>query len=187
MPRLTTASLVSMAVGLILFLPGERAAAVDSISLDAGMGNHVDVVGISAGSAEWKRWSLANDRSLSLYGKAGLALWAGRDEDPQIKHVVDVSAYPVLRFETGTASQYSPYIEASVGVNLLSHTHINHERDFSTAFQFGEFLGAGVSLGEKRQYDLGLRIQHVSNANIKLPNAGLTLGSVVLGYRFDAP
>lgn len=52
MRRLTSSALASMSVGLMLALAGERAAAVGSASLNAGMGNHVDVVGASVGSAE---------------------------------------------------------------------------------------------------------------------------------------
>ena len=64
----------------------------------------------------------------------------------------------MFRLDRGLASGVAPYPEASVGVNLLSSTRINDDREFSTAFQFGEFLGAGVAFGARRQYDLGLRV-----------------------------
>ena len=178
---------VSVAFGATLLLVAEGGGAVDRISVDAGIGNHVAVFGISAGSADWKRWSFGDDWSLGLYGKGGLALWEGRDQDTQNKYVMDLSAYPVLRLETSTVSPFSPYLEASIGVNLLSRTRINDDREFSTAFQFGEFLGAGVTFGERHEYDFGLRVQHVSNGNIKFPNDGLTYGSLIFQYRFAAP
>jgi len=43
--------------------------------------------------------------------------------------------------------EFVPYLEASVGVHLLSHTRINEERQFSTAFQFGEFLALASRSG----------------------------------------
>lgn len=187
MRPITSASLAQLAFGLMLSTVAERVIAVDRISLDAGIGNHVAIFGVSVGSADWRRWSFANDWSWSLYGKGGVALWEGRDQDTQNKYVVDFSAYPVLRLEMSTTSQFSPYIEASVGVNLLSRTRINNSREFSTAFQFGEFLGAGVAFGDKRQYELGLRVQHVSNGNIKFPNNGLTYGSLVFQCRLAEP
>ena len=79
-----------------------------------------------------------------------------------------------------------PYIEGSVGFNLLSRTRID-DRELSTAFQFGEYVGVGLAFGDKRQYDVGVRYQHVSNADIKKPNDGLTFGSVVFQYRFGSP
>jgi hypothetical protein len=56
-------------------------------------------------------------------------------------------------------------------VNLLSRTQIG-EHQLSTAFQFGEFAGVGIAFGDKRQFDLGVRYQHVSNADIKSPTTG---------------
>ena len=187
MRPITCVSLVSLALGLMLSPMAGRGAAVDRLSVEAGTGDNVDIVGISIGSADWKRWSFDNDWSLSLYGKGKVALWQGREHDAENRHVVDFGAYPVLHLERSTAGQVSPYFEASVGVNLLSKTQINDNRKFSTAFQFGEFLGGGVAFGEKRQYELGLRVQHVSNGNIKFPNDGLTYGSLVFQYRLGAP
>ena len=171
----------------MLSVLASRGIAVDRVSVDAGTGDGVDIVGIGIGSADWKQWSLDNDWALSLYGKGAVALWQGRDHDAENGHVVDFGAYPVLHLEPNTTAQISPYFEESVGINLLSKTQINDSRQFSTAFQFGEFLGAGVAFGEKRHYELGLRVQHVSNGNIKFPNDGLTYGSLVFQYRLGAP
>jgi lipid A 3-O-deacylase len=183
MRSIASPSLVRLALGLTLVAAADHVNAVDRVSVDAGLGNHVDIVGISASSADWKRSSFANDWSWSLYGAGGIALWEGRDHNTRNKYVVDLSANPVLRLQMNTASQFSPFLEASVGVNLLSNTRINDRREFSTAFQFGEFLGAGVAFGEKLQYELGLRVQHISNANIKFPNNGLTYCCLVFQYR----
>ena len=156
----------------------------DRVSVEMGIGNFVDVVGVGVGSTDWKRWSMGKDWSLSLYGVGRIADWHGRADHAQTKDLIDLSAAPVLRLERRSAWEFVPYLEASVGVHLLSHTRINEERQFSTAFQFGEFLGAGVAFGESRQYDLGLRLQHVSNGGIRKPNDGLTYGALVFQYRF---
>jgi hypothetical protein len=97
---------------------------------------------------------------------------------------VDVSAAPVLHFESDARRAFFPYREASVGLHLLSDTRINEERQFSTAFQFGEFLGVGAKFGENRQYDVAVRIEHVSNGGIKKPNDGLTYAALVIQYQF---
>jgi lipid A 3-O-deacylase len=173
--------------GLALWLVAASAAAVDRIVVDAGAGNHVAVVGVSIGSPDWRRWAVSDDWRLGLHGKAGVALWEALDRDAQDRSIVAFSVYPVLRLERLAGSALLAYFEASLGINLLTHTQINDGRQLSTAFQFGEFAGAGVTFGDRQQYELGLRVQHVSNADIKKPNAGLSWGGVVFGYRFAAP
>ena len=88
----------------------------------------------------------------------------------------------MARLEYSAGGSLIPYIEVSIGLNLLSQTQINEDRDFSTGLQFGEFLGAGVSFGGRHQFDIGLRLQHVSNGGIKNPNDGLTYGAPVIRY-----
>jgi LAO/AO transport system kinase len=48
------------------------------------------------------------------------------------------------------------------------------------------FTGGAV-LGDRRQFDIGVRYQHISNADIKQPNDGLSYASIVFQYRFDSP
>jgi hypothetical protein len=55
----------------------------------------------------------------------------------------------------------------------------------STAFQFGEFAGAGVNFGDRGEYGVGVRIQHISNGCIKQPNYGATFGEVRISYRWE--
>ena len=105
---------------------------------------------------------------------------------PINKSLVAFGVYPVLRYDIGQMAGVVPYLEAAIGFNLLTHTWIE-ERRLSTAFQFGEFVGVGFAFGDKRQFDIGARDQHISNADIKRPNDGLTYGSIVFQYHFDAP
>jgi hypothetical protein len=156
----------------------------DRVSVEVGAGNYVDVVGVGVGSTDWERWSVGKDWSLSLYGLGRIDYWHGNAAHAQNEELIDLSVAPVLRLERSSAWEFVPYFEASIGVHLLSHTRINEGRQFSTAFQFGEFLGAGVAFGKAHQYDLGLRVQHVSNGGIRNPNDGLTYGSLVFQYRF---
>lgn len=160
------------------------AMAVERVAIEAGTGDDVNIVGVEVSSSEWRRGVLGRGWSWSLYGKVGVARWEGRNDDTAHKHLVDLTAYPVLRLDSCMGSSWSPYIEAGIGAHLLSKTRIN-DRRLSTAFQFGEFVGVGWSIGPKRKFDLGIRVQHLSNASIKKPNPGLTYGSLVLQYRFD--
>lgn len=159
-----------------------HAAAVD-VYATAGGGNSIAVYEAGLSWAPWKTWPVDPDWSLSLRPTAGVALWHASDADSN-RSLVDFRAYPVLRLELSTAAAIVPYVEGSVGLNLLTHTRID-DRQLSTAFQFGEFVGLGLAFGDKREFDVGVRYQHVSNADIKKPNDGLTFGSLVFQYRFD--
>jgi hypothetical protein len=80
--------------------------------------------------------------------------------------------------------QYAPFIDVGVGINFLSHTKLQEEQQFGIAFQFGEFFGAGFHFGQSSAYEIGVRLQHMSNANIMLPNDGITFGVVRVAYHF---
>ena len=93
---------------------------------------------------------------------------------------------PVLRLQrdANLSSGVTPYAEAGIGTHLFSNTKLGN-RDFSTAFQFGSIVGVGVGFGERGQYELSYRFQHLSNADIKKPNDAHDLHLLRLGYNFD--
>jgi lipid A 3-O-deacylase len=72
-----------------------------------------------------------------------------------------------------------PYIEGGVGGALLSETEIGVSREFSTAFQFEDRVGAGVQI---KNFDLCFRYMHYSNARIKEPNDGIDIFMIALGW-----
>lgn len=80
---------------------------------------------------------------------------------------VTLGLTPVLEWST-TLGNTRPYIETGLGGQWMSRTE-HRGREFSTALQFSEILGAGVQVGSVQ---LGLRYQHVSNGDIKKPNNG---------------
>ena len=57
--------------------------------------------------------------------------------------------------------------------HLLSDPRINADTNFSTHFQYGDHLAAGVLFGPQQRYDLGLRAQHLTNGGIAHPNPGV--------------
>lgn len=97
--------------------------------------------------------------------------------------VAGFGATPVLRAEW-PAERWPVFAEAGLGAMLISHTKLQLDHQFSTAFQFTQVLGAGTRFGDRQQYELGLRLQHMSNANIKSPNNGLTWGALRFAWKF---
>ena len=172
-------------LGLVLCGPTQSSLAVDAVFAMAGGDRHIAVFGVGVGWAPWWSMPLESDRVLSLRGTGSLSYWVAPDNHDH-HSVFAVGVYPVLRLDLQPKGGVVPYIEGAIGFNVLSHTWIE-ERRLSTAFQFGEFVGVGISFGDKRQFDLGARYQHISNADIKRPNDGLTYPSIVFQYRFDAP
>jgi lipid A 3-O-deacylase len=56
----------------------------------------------------------------------------------------------------------------------------SQHKQVSTAFNFVDVIGVGYSFGASREHELGLRVVHVSNADIRKPNPGMD--SVQLRY-----
>ena len=164
--------------------PAQSAFAQDSVYASFG-GDQVFVYTAGIGWAPWWSTQLENDRKLSLRGITNVSLWYAHGHD--VNHtLVAFGLYPVLRLDTERMAGVVPYVEMAIGFNALTHTWIENRR-LSTAFQFGEFVGVGFSFGEKNQFDLGARYQHISNADIKRPNDGLSYASIVFQYHFGSP
>jgi lipid A 3-O-deacylase len=138
------------------------ANALESIAVEIGRASDGDV-SLLRGGAQWqssRRWL---QWDLSFGG------WTGGHGN-----VYDLGFTPVARLGR------SPYLEAGVGGHILSDLDVGAGRDFSTRFQFGDHLGAGVRFGG---YDLGLRFQHLSNGGLRDPNPGINFLILRLQYR----
>jgi lipid A 3-O-deacylase len=104
----------------------------------------------------------------------------------QNSEIFDLGLTPVFRMQrdASLSSGVSPYAEAGIGPHLLSETSLGFKQ-YSTAFQFGSLVGFGLGFGDKGQYELSYRFQHISNADMKTPNNGINLHILRLGYSFD--
>ncbi|MFT3813919.1 MAG: acyloxyacyl hydrolase [Acidovorax sp.] len=99
------------------------------------------------------------------------------------RHYTQLGAVATFRYRFGEGR--SPWFaEAGVGGTVMDRVYHSATRHFSTAFQFTEALGLGYSFGARREHELSLRLQHVSNAGIKEPNPGESFVRVRYAYRF---
>jgi hypothetical protein len=152
----------------------------DAMTVQSGTGDEVHVAGLG--------WvvPLSGDCLASDRLRAGLLLrldeWRGHRREGH--SLASVSATPFLRYELGRPLAMPIYAELGFGAHLLSRTRIDYERQFSTAFQFGEFVGVSTRYGDHGQHVIGARIQHVSNGGIKRPNDGLTYAMLFLNSNF---
>jgi lipid A 3-O-deacylase len=150
------------------------ACAIDAVGVEAGRGDdRTSLLRLSV----IDRWSKhqkerAEGWRLAGYWEFSAALWDNAEES-----TADVGITPVIRVE-----RKAFYIEGAIGVHFVQ-AHISAHRSFSTALQFGTHAGAGLHLGKK--YDLGLRVQHLSNGHLNSPNPGINFVLVHLHYALE--
>lgn len=143
--------------------------------------DHVRKVGLVAGWQQarplWqgRRWQLGLRHELEL------SFWHPRDAS----NIVEFGYSPFLRLERPTVDQSGLFfVEASIGLRLLSHTRVSADRDLSSSFQFSDVLGLGWQWGPQGRSTLGARFQHISDAGIKKPNPGINFTQIYYRYRF---
>jgi lipid A 3-O-deacylase len=174
--------LLAAAVGL-----GANAASIasaESIALSAGYAEQTNIFGIAV---VWDANSPLIDRNTwRITGHIELDvmdLQGRRSNKGGYQSLGAIGVTPTARFEWPKEG-YAPFIDVGVGINFLSHTRLQEEQQFGIALQFGEFLGTGLRFGQSGAYEIGVRLQHMSNANIKFPNDGITGGVVRVAYHF---
>jgi hypothetical protein len=120
------------------------------------------------------------------YWDVELAYMESDHKKSENDNLFDLGLTPVFRMQrdTSISSGVAPYAEVGIGTHLISETRLGKQR-YSTAFQFGSLIGFGLGFGDKGQYELSYRLQHLSNADIKTPNQGMNLHMIRLGYTFQ--
>ena len=184
--RTPTISSVLLAAAALSSLSAVQCAAapIDSISLETGSGPSVRMLraGVQSGW-EGRRWFEGNGRHLAGYWDLTLARSRGtafNDMAGARQFITDIGLAPVRRYAADDGRGW--YAEGGIGVHLLSHVYNNGGKQLSTAFQFGDHLGTGYVFANG--WDLGLKLQHFSNAGIKEPNSGVNYVLVKLAMPF---
>lgn len=140
----------------------------------------------SAGAGVLLPWSPTpgfSQGAQSLYWDLFVGNWSapaptgGRSNFAQVGGILNWR----YRFSQGQSPWFA---ELGIGASVMDRVYHTPERQFSTTFQFTEVIGGGVSLGDHGQHEVGLRLQHFSNAGIKEPNPGETFLRARYTYRF---
>jgi lipid A 3-O-deacylase len=182
--RLSCAAAVVMACAALSGVAAADSLSPDGAAVTLGQGHAVFV---SGGALYWD--GLCQCLTLKEHGfetrlVGQVSYWHAQQHPTEHGSLWDTGLTPFLRWLPASSYAVQPYVEAGVGIHVLSHTRINNDRNLSTAFQFGENAGAGIAFGEHLRYEFGVYIQHESNARIKEPNPGLTYLGGVLRVRF---
>ncbi len=154
------------------------ARAVDGLSLELGQGHGLWQWRAGA-QWNWPRKNILDAGQWHTRGYWDLAagVWEGG-----VDTLYDLGLTPVLRMAHGEHS--SPYFEIGIGLHMLSSLHITPYRTFSSHLQLGDHIGGGLRFGYEGRFDIGLRLQHLSNAGLREPNPGINFLQLRLGYHF---
>ena len=94
------------------------------------------------------------------------------------------SIAPVVRYTFNRQGLVSPFLELSVGLSYLNHTHLQN-RNLGMHFAFQDRVGFGALLGASERYTVGFHAVHYSNAHLSSHNSGITIPLMLdLGIRF---
>jgi lipid A 3-O-deacylase len=151
------------------------ALALNGVSIEAGRGDHQ--TNLLRVGVQWQGHRKAFEQSswhIAHYIDLAVGGWNGEHGT-----VYDLGVTPVFRFERASRS---PYIEAAVGFHVISERNFKGDVETGTRFQFGDHIGIGIVRG---RYDIGLRLQHLSNAGIRNPNPGINFLQLRLQYSLD--
>jgi lipid A 3-O-deacylase len=145
---------------------------VDSASLELGGTSQGRMVRVGVQKHLEKRWFQSNGTHVAAYWDASLARWRGdahRNVKGQHQDITSIGLTPVFRLRADDLKGW--FVEGGIGVHLLSELYNNGPRELSTAFQFGDHIGAGYVF--ENGWEATAKFQHFSNGGIKRPNDGV--------------
>ena len=131
--------------------------AIDGMSLEYGTGNSTQLARIGAQfnwGPNWNFWQ-SNGTHIGGYWDLSLANWRMNhyNNTSSSGNLVDLGLTTVLRFQRDDGKGF--YGEAGIGVHLFSKLYRNNDKVLSTAFQFGDHVGAeGLELLQHLLRDL---------------------------------
>ena len=173
----------SSILGFVLVMLASTCSAADSVSLELATGNKTEIARVGA---QWnwnKSWYSGNGTHIGGYWDLTLAQWHGnqyQDIAGASQNISDLGITPVFRFQRD--DKKGLYAEVGIGAHLLSSPYNNNGRRLSTHFQFGDHFGIGYVLENK--VDLGMKLQHFSNAGYEEPNDGVNFVVFKVSYAY---
>jgi hypothetical protein len=108
--------------------------------------------------------------ALDVGASAGVYVTRARDD-----RFYTASVYPLFRFFLVRTRPLDAYFAYSVaGPTFISKVLLD-ELDTGRHFTFQDFMGVGLFTGARRQWNVGVKINHFSNGNIFPHNAAVSI------------
>lgn len=185
---LVSALLATLALGTLAALPqaalAQSAQESPSIYVQSSQARRdTDAITIG-GTLPWKGWQRPLwGGQLTGYWDVYASRWNFDGAQGGRSHTTVLGVTPTLRLRMDEGRS-AWFWEGGIGLTVADKRYVTPERTFSTRANFASHLGLGISLGEQRQHDIVLRVQHVSNAGVKKPNPGENFAQLRYGYHF---
>jgi opacity protein-like surface antigen len=176
---LRSVALASLFSGLVFATPS---LAIDGYFTDIGGNNGIQSIKIGMIRQWHDQWLHRANWHMTGYWEAALAYI--KSDGLNGTGIADASLTPVFRLRPDASGGVQPYLDAGVGLHLVSKNRLDDNSKLGCNVQFGPLLGLGVTFGEKSQYDFGYRFQHISNGDMAKPNDGFDLHEIRLTYLY---
>jgi hypothetical protein len=155
------------------------ARALDGISVEAGGGDEHSELARAGLQWNWgKKRPLGRHWQWGGYWELSAGGWRNGES------ITDIALTPVFRLER-SSGRAVPYLEAAIGLHLLSQVDLSEQRVTGSKFQFGDHIGIGLRFGGRLRHDMGIRLQHLSNGGIAKPNPGINFAVLRYQYHFE--
>jgi hypothetical protein len=142
----------------------------------------VDILSRTNGAKPWQQPSNFPDLGLAfLYGQSGANAFVGHLA--AVLGLVDFHLFPTkfvstnLRLALGPAWVQKAFNPKTDYQNLVIGSHLNACLNI--------MLSEDIRLFPQTALNLGFSFTHVSNGGFKLPNLGLNVGALTVGFRYD--
>lgn len=123
-------------------------------------------------------------RQFNVYFDGGFSHFY-QNNTPYYSTINIYSLAPVVRYTFHRHGPVLPYLELSVGIAYLNHTHIEN-RNLGIHFAFQDRMGIGALLGASEKFSVGIHAVHYSNSHLSSKNSGISVPLVLdIGYRFS--
>jgi len=165
----------------IFSLAFQFSANAQQLAVSAGSGTDGDIAQVSL-ITNAGFWTYQTSGGLKL--QAHLESTVSRIDGTGSGGSKGITVFGVTPTLTLTAPNSPGYFELGVGAHYFDQKEINSRKSVGTHFEFGDFLGVGLRLGPKQQFEVGYRVIHFSNAGMSSNNPGLDFHQLRLGVTF---
>lgn len=175
----------ALVIGMLGVSYSVAAASEYGVSISSGSGS-ADITAFRLGVLKyWKKtWLKENTWSFRGYWEASAYHMKG-DRGPlpgSNNSLQAVALAGVVRYERNSPiGGLWPYIDLGVGGSYVSKTEIGGRR-LGIHFQFEDRAGIGVRFGERKEFEVGYRFVHFSNAFMAWYNHGINIHTLVFNY-----
>lgn len=165
--------------GLVASAP---AMAINGYFVDAGGNEDLQSVGLGMIRQWTAQWFTEGSWHLTGYWEGTLDYVHSSDSGGN--SLADLGVSPVFRFRPNASGGAQPYWDFGIGLHLVSRVHLDDHHNLGTNLQFGPLVGFGFTFGDKSEFDLGYRFQHISNADLSPHNDGFDVHLIRLTYLY---